>query len=268
LEAAEKYNDSNLLVIRHFAVNPTYFRLGNLNKCREHVEQVLSFYSEERHGDLANILNHDPKTMSLAFAASATWALGYPDQAIKISDAKDAHGRRCAHPFDLGWALSVGAQVYNHMREPQAAIRSSGEAHQLGAENSLPVLCAMFCPITSGIALIEDYKAAEGVNLIEPALEFWHGAGGKCGTPYFQSVLAKGKGQLGNLDDALLLIEEVIEQAERPGWEERFYYAESLRIKGWLLLLKGDLEGASAPTSPPSTGRDANKPNPGNCAPR
>jgi predicted ATPase len=31
---------------------------------------------------------------------------------------------------------------------------------------------------------------------------------------------------------------------ERPGWEERCDYAEILRLKGWMLLLKGDSEGA------------------------
>jgi hypothetical protein len=34
------------------------------------------------------------------------------------------------------------------------------------------------------------------------------------------------------------------ERAERPGWEERWYYAETLCIKGWLLELKGDPAGA------------------------
>ena len=29
-----------------------------------------------------------------------------------------------------------------------------------------------------------------------------------------------------------------------PGWEERWYYAETLRIKGWILALEGDLEAA------------------------
>jgi hypothetical protein len=38
--------------------------------------------------------------------------------------------------------------------------------------------------------------------------------------------------QLGNLAEALNKIDEVIAQIERPGWEERYYYAEALRIKG------------------------------------
>ena len=40
------------------------------------------------------------------------------------------------------------------------------------------------------------------------------------------------------------LLDEQIAQIERPGWEERLHYAEILRLKGWMLSLKGDLEGA------------------------
>src|SRR5215469_3754201 len=50
--------------------------------------------------------------------------------------------------------------------------------------------------------------------------------------------------QRGDLDLALQLIDESIEQIERPGWEERWYFAEILRIKGWLHSLKGDPEAA------------------------
>ena len=50
--------------------------------------------------------------------------------------------------------------------------------------------------------------------------------------------------QLGDLDGALSLIEEVIAQVERPGWEERHNHAETLRIKGEILAQKSDWEGA------------------------
>jgi hypothetical protein len=48
----------------------------------------------------------------------------------------------------------------------------------------------------------------------------------------------------GDLDNALQLIDALIAQVERPGWEERLDHAEVLRLKGWMLSLKGDLEGA------------------------
>ena len=54
----------------------------------------------------------------------------------------------------------------------------------------------------------------------------------------------RGQGQFGDLAGALDLVHEVIAQVERPGWEERCHYAEILRIRGRLLALKGDPEGA------------------------
>jgi len=62
--------------------------------------------------------------------------------------------------------------------------------------------------------------------------------------PYAKSVLAEGMAKLGDLNGALSLIEEVIAQVERPGWEERHYCAETLRIGGGILARKGDTEGA------------------------
>jgi hypothetical protein len=41
--------------------------------------------------------------------------------------------------------------------------------------------------------------------------------------------------QQGNLDGALHLIDSIIAEIERPDHQERHYYAEALRIRGWLL---------------------------------
>ena len=75
-------------------------------------------------------------------------------------------------------------------------------------------------------------------------ISVWEQSGGRVGNPGFKPVLAEGMAQAGDLAGALLLVNEVIAQIERPGWEERHYYAEALRIKAWLLTLKGDAEGA------------------------
>jgi hypothetical protein len=39
-------------------------------------------------------------------------------------------------------------------------------------------------------------------------------------------------------------VDAMLEQIARPGWEERSHLAEILRLKGWMLSLKGDLDGA------------------------
>jgi predicted ATPase len=108
----------------------------------------------------------------------------------------------------------------------------------------MPVLWAMMAPVTYGMALIRAGKAAEGVARLKAGLTIWDASGGKVLTPYIKAVLAQGMAMLGEIDGALRLIDDQIAQVERPGWEERVHYAEILRLKGWMLSLSGDMQGA------------------------
>ena len=87
-------------------------------------------------------------------------------------------------------------------------------------------------------------ETAESIALLDKGPAVWEGSGARVCGPYFRSVLAEGVAKLGNLDGALHLIDEVIADIERPDRQERHYYAETLRIKGWLLSIKGDQGGA------------------------
>jgi hypothetical protein len=111
MDAAEAYGDPDLLLAGHNNATTAHFWLGDPIKAREHADRVLAFYSEERHGHLLGILNHHPKTHSLIYSAQSTWVLGYPEQAAQMIDAALDHARRVGHPFDLGWALTVGSDV-------------------------------------------------------------------------------------------------------------------------------------------------------------
>jgi hypothetical protein len=111
-------HDPNLLLVGHTAALINNFWLGELVKVREHTDQVLALYSDERRGDVIGVLAHDPKTQSLAYLAQVMWMLRYPEQALKIDDVKEAQARRLGHPFDLGWALTVGSLVFDHVGEP------------------------------------------------------------------------------------------------------------------------------------------------------
>ena len=72
----------------------------------------------------------------------------------------------------------------------------------------------------------------------------YEATGGKTRNPTMNAFLAEGMALTGDVDNALRLIDEQIAQIERPGWQESFSYAEILRLKGWMLSLKDDLEGA------------------------
>jgi len=244
MNAAETYSDADLLIVGHFTAANAHFWLGDPIKTREHVDRLLALYSEDRHGHLAGILNHDPKSMSVVYSALSTWMLGYPEQALRILDVAYAHARRRGHPFDLGWALTIGGEVFGYLGEPDEWLKRIDEADRLARENSLSYVAAFMVPLSSGTALIRKGQVSEGMALAEEGLAVYEEGGGRCNSPYGKSVLAEARAQLGDLAGALDLIDQVIAQIERPGWEERHYYAEALRIKGWVLSLKGDPAGA------------------------
>jgi hypothetical protein len=204
----------------------------------------LAPYSKEKHGHLAGILNVDPKTLSLIFSAQSTWMLGYPEQALRILDAGHDHARQIQHPFALGWALTTGAQVFDYLREPDEWLKRIEEGDRVARANSLPFLTEALVPSCSGMALIRKGQVVEGIGLALRGSAAWGTGGDRQGTANMKSRLVEGMAQLGDLDGALVLIDEAIAQIERPGWMERHYYAEVLRIRGRVLSLKGDPAGA------------------------
>jgi class 3 adenylate cyclase len=152
MNAAETYGDPDLLILGHHIAQSAYFWLGDLIKTQEHADRVLALYSEERYGHLVGILNHDPKTNSLNVLTLSTWMLGYPERALKISDERDAHARQLGHPFELGWALTFGAQVLDFLGEVDAWLKRIEECDQLGRDSSLPPLTEICVAACSGTA--------------------------------------------------------------------------------------------------------------------
>jgi len=244
LDTAKSTGDPDLLITGHAAASSCYFWMGALSKSVAHGDKVLALYDGKKHRHLADLMNHDPKTSVNAFSSIVTWMLGYPDRAARLSDEAVAHAKRRAHPFDVGWALTSGSEAFDLRCEPEQLWKRADECERLGRENSMPVLWAFLAPVHYGIALIRDGRADEGIPRMKAGLGIWDASGGKIWSPYAKSILAEGMALTGELDNALQLMDEQIAQVERPGWEERLHYAELLRLKGWMLSRKRDVEGA------------------------
>jgi class 3 adenylate cyclase/tetratricopeptide (TPR) repeat protein len=244
LDIATATGDADLLVTGHGRACTCYSWAGEFTKAVEHADKVLDLYDGEKHRHIANVLNHDPKTTAGLYGSISTWILGYPDRALRLNDEKDAHARRRSHPFDLGFALTMGAHEFDYRYDYEDLRRRAEECERLGRENSLPVLWAMLAPFGHGLALIREGRFLEAIAPIKASIVFWENSGGKARNPTRNAFLAECMARTGDLGNALQLIDEQITQIERPGWEERVHYAEVLRLKGWMLSLKGDLEGA------------------------
>ena len=233
LNLAKVTGDADLRIAGHTLACTCYNYAGEFTKAVEHADKVLGLYDDEVHrfGKI-----HAPRH----HASVCTWILGYPDRALRLSNEKDAHARRRGH----GWALTTGVHEFDHRFTHEDLRKRAEECERLGRENSLPVPWAYLALISYGEGLIREGRPAEGIAPLRAGIAFFEANGGKARSPTWKAFLAEGMALIGDLDNALHLIDEQIAQIERPGWEERLAYAEILRLKGWMLSLKGDLEGA------------------------
>src|SRR5437870_5807398 len=98
------------------------------------------------------------------------WMLGYPDQAVAASDAKDANARRLNHPFDVAFALTLGAQVFELRGEPEPLLRRTEEAERVAREHGVPLLSEVMVEISKGVAWLRAGRAAESAAQLREAV--------------------------------------------------------------------------------------------------
>lgn len=245
LGAGEESADEELLLVGHMAVMVTNFWLGNPSAVRKHAEAILGLYDRKRHGHIVKSMNHDPRTLAGIYLSQALWILGYPDQAVAIVDERDAHAREIGHPFDYGFALTLGTWVFHYRREPDKQLARIETLQKLAQEAGLPFLSGVLAPyLSTGLGLAQQGHLSEGIEHMQTGIRGWEAAGAKTVTPYIRSRLGEALALSGDIDAGLAHVDEMLEQIARPGWQERSFLAEILRLKGWMLSLKGDFAGA------------------------
>jgi predicted ATPase len=205
---------------------------------------VLALYDEEQHRYLTDLMNADPTSDIGIHGSLRTWMQGYPDRAVQICEANDARARRRGYPFELGWVLTGGGMLWELCCNPALLLTRIEEAERLGRTHNLPFIADVLAQVMKGIAWLRAGHLTKGIPQLRCAIETWNAQGGKLWIPYWRATLAEGLALSGDVASGLQLIEESLTQIARPGWEERWYLAEVLRLKGWMMTLQGDPAGA------------------------
>jgi predicted ATPase len=172
---------------------------------------------------------------SLSFAALALWQLGYPDQALKSSEAAVTLAREVAHPLSLAFALDFAARCHQFRREGLSAQEQAEARIALSTEHGMPLFLAEGT-ISRGWALAEQGRGEEGITQMRQGLAAWQATGAGAFLPYFLALLADAYREVGQVDEGLGTVSEALTLVNRTG--ERFYEAELYRLKGTLTLQK------------------------------
>jgi class 3 adenylate cyclase/tetratricopeptide (TPR) repeat protein len=244
LAAGTATRDDSLVLVAHRAAVGSHYWLGDFAAARRNGDALRAMYDPQRHWHIAQLTITDPLTGDGIYRGQYLWMLGYPEQARAESDAKDDHARRRNHPFDLAFALTLGAQVFDFLCEPEELLRRTEEAERVCHTHGVALLGENMAQISRGIVSLRAGRAAESVVQLEKAIGRHEATGHRLWMRYLRGLQAEGLALTGDLERARALIDASVLATESG--EERAHYAELLRLRAWVLMLQGHPEEAEA----------------------
>ncbi len=239
-------SEDNVKCFGHLTAMVQYMLNGRLAESREQADLALALYDPGSADQWIQMTGHDLRTFVEVYACQLVWIMGFPDQAAKLSDACVVRARVEDHAFSLVWALTFSAYVFAYRREPDRFLERLAEADQLAREQGLAFIHEVSVPQARGIVALQKHQPAEAIALLRQGIERWIKTGGNVRVPLVKSALAMAVELEGNTSTALKLVDECIEQIERPSGQERLWLAEVLRCKGWILMRAGRDQEAEA----------------------
>ncbi len=223
LHLAQSARDPALLLEAHYALGVPLFVLGEFALARKHFEQGVALYDPQQHQSHALLYAQDPGVGCLTHGSRVLWVLGYPDQALKESRDALILAQERAHPYSLAFALSFAALLHQERREEDTARERAEAAIALASEQGFPFLLAVGT-LVRGWALVEQGQVQEGIAQM-------HQNRG----PFGLSLLAEAYGKVGQVEEGLTLLAQVLAAVDRVrGREDE---AELYRLKGELTLI-------------------------------
>jgi len=210
----------------HHAMGGTLLGLGELDASRHHFEAALAAYDEAHPQRSA--LGSDLGVFAHAWYAHTLWLLGDENAAMARAEQAVALARRLDHMYSQTLALAYAALLHQ-MRLDTERVLACAEA--------VVALCERY-----GFAYYGDWacaligwargqeRPAEGVAIIESALDRLDRNRAQARRPYYLSLLAETYSRLGNRDRTASILDAAIAMAIERGdvwWLPALYLQKS-----------------------------------------
>jgi predicted ATPase len=237
LARAEKEAATTPLLIGNRLMGVSCLMLGDLETARTYFDNAVALYAPAEHRPLAARFLQDVGCMALAYRSIASWALGYPDVALKDADALLNNAREVGQ---------VGTTMYTLMHvcfpELLAGRIAAAQAHAqeliaLAEDKGTPLWLGYGLTLR-GWAWLLGGRDAEACESIMAGFDVCTSIGSKAFNSLFLIALARAHAQLGRLDEARGCISKALEHIETTG--DRWAEAEVYRTAGEIVLATPD----------------------------
>jgi tetratricopeptide (TPR) repeat protein len=230
---AESAGDDLLIHIMHWVHGYNLLWLGELRGALSQLEKMIVFYDPIKHRELHHFYGSDPGSVCRIWSSWTLWLLGYPEKAL----------RYCQQAIDLGLSLGdpdsqVNPQLLTAflrllMRDPEGSNDLLQSCSFLLTQNSRPLFSADL-EFIQGFYRVQIGEPEAGLASISRGLDAWQAIGTRNMLSMKFTLKAETFLRIGQVDQAIKQIQQAEEFIEDT--DERFYQAETLRIKGEILL--------------------------------
>jgi tetratricopeptide (TPR) repeat protein len=237
-QLGDMQDDDVIRVMGLCASGSTCMFLGEFESARDFVERGLSLYQPAHR-----VAHTEPTAVDVLvdLLGNLTWilaCLGYLDQARSRCDALLTEARGLAHPHTLGFALWWGWVAHWLARsDPAGLLKWADELLVLSIERGFAFLHAVAL-VHRGWSLAALGRANDGIPLLSEGLEGFRAAECINPAPPGLTMLADADQSAGQLPAGIAHLEEAESVAEAT--QIKYVQAETLRLKGELLLASGD----------------------------
>lgn len=231
------------------------FYSGQVAEVPTWAERVEHRFQDPADRSLIALYSTDLLLVARVHAMHAAWLTGVDDQgaagpghdaawAQVLARANELH-----HPYSLAWALSWGAMIHVHRRDPERVEACARQAEALARENGHAYACAMAHVMQAwaraqGRLLAGQLPEAKAALVdMQDAIGLFRDTGAGIVVPFFLTLLAEAQAECGQAAAGIGHVDEALRLSEAGG--EHWYQAESLRVRAALLaMLPGRLPEA------------------------
>jgi class 3 adenylate cyclase/predicted ATPase len=217
----------------HRTAGVTHWFAGEYAGAREHLECALALFEPGRDDDLAFRFGQDAGVAAMLYLALTLWPLGDIGRAVSL--VRDVEARIAGHPH-------IGTRAYGKchvalielMRgDLSCAARNAVDLAQLTREHNLPMWRA-FGVFLEGVATVKGGELFVGLAEMRRGAELLREQNTLIFDGLFKSALADVEARAGDVDRALMILDEALATCERTG--HRVFEPELNRSRGEFLL--------------------------------
>jgi DNA-binding SARP family transcriptional activator len=190
----------------HHAMGGLLLSVGELDASKQHFEAALAAYDPQDPQRTA--LGSDLGVFAHAWYSHALWLLGDEHTAVAHAEEGIALARRLDHPYSHAIALAYTALLHQ-MRGDAAQVLAFAQSAGALCERYGFAYYGDWARVLTGWAR-GDENPAEGVAIIETALEQLDRDRAQARRPYYLSLLAQAYFRLGNPDRSASIVNTAI----------------------------------------------------------